>query len=195
MTSNPPSTRPFLILVDDDPAVLGAVERDMRNRYGQDYAVLCSDSGPAAVQLVKDLKRRGSEVALFLVDQRMPTMTGLEFLTEAREIYPAARRVLLTAFSDTSVAIQGINEIGLHHYLVKPWHPPEEKLYPTIDEQLNDWNATRPPAGEEVVRVLGHRWSSLGTQIKEFLAGNGVPYRYLDLDRDEEARELLAALD
>lgn len=195
MTSNPPSTRPFLILVDDDPAVLGAVERDMRSRYGEDYAVLCSDSGPAAVQLVKDLKRRGSEVALFLVDQRMPLMTGLEFLTEVREIYPAARRVLLTAFSDTSVAIQGINQIGLHHYLVKPWHPPEEKLYPTIDEQLNDWNMARPPVGEEVVRVLGHRWSSLGTQIKEFLAGNGVPYRYLDLDRDEEARELIAALD
>src|SRR5690606_32403228 len=103
MTSNPSSTRPFLVLVDDDPAVLGAIERDMRSRYGKDYSVLCTDSGSAALQLVKDLKRRGSEVALFLVDQRMPAMTGLEFLTEARDIYPVARRVLLTAFSDTSV--------------------------------------------------------------------------------------------
>lgn len=189
------SIRPYLLLVDDDPAVLAAVERDMRSRYGKDFAVLSSGSGGAALQLVKDLKRRGSDIALFLVDQRMPDMTGLEFLGEVRDIYPSARRVLLTAFSDTSVAIQGINDIGLHHYLVKPWHPPEEKLYPTIDEQLNDWAAARPPSSEEVVRVLGHRWSELGTQIKEFLAGNGVPYRYLDLDRDEEARQLLAALD
>src|SRR5690606_41499037 len=138
-------------------------ERDMGGRYGKGVPVLCTDSGSAALQLVKDLKRRGSEVALFLVDQRMPAMTGLEFLTEARDIYPVARRVLLTAFSDTSVAIEGINQIGVHHYLVKPWHPPEEKLYPTIDEQLNDWNVARPPTGNEVVRVLGHLWYSLAT--------------------------------
>lgn len=195
MTSQTPSSHPYLILVDDDPSVLGAVERDIRARYGKDYEVLTSGSGEAALELVKGLKRRGSEVALFLVDQRMPGMSGIELLGETRDIYPLARKVLLTAFSDTSVAIQGINEVGLHHYLVKPWHPPEEKLYPTIDEQLNDWVASRPPGGEDVVRVLGHRWSELGTQIKEFLAGNGVPYRYLDLDRDAEARELLAALD
>lgn len=184
-----------MVLVDDDPNVLGAVVRDVRARYGEDYEIVSASSGNQALELVKELKRRGSEVALILADQRMPGMSGIELFGHTNEIYPRARRVLLTAFSDTSVAIQGINEVGLHHYFVKPWHPPEERLYPTIDELLDDWVATRPPSGDDVVRVIGHRWSALSAQLKDFLAGNRIPYRFLDLDREEEARELLATLD
>lgn len=188
-------TRPYLVLVDDDPSVLAATERDMRSRYAKDYEVVSAGSGEEGLELAQELRRRGAEVALFLVDQRMPGMSGLEMLGQVRDLYPSARRVLLTAYSDTSVAIQGINEIGLHHYLVKPWHPPEEKLYPPIDEVLADWRQSRPPPPEDVVRVLGHRWSAMATQIKEFLALNRVPYRMLDLDRDNEAHEVLAACD
>ena len=196
MTSSPsPPSRPFFLLVDDDPNVLSAVQRDIRARYGSRFDVVALSSGRDALEATRELKRRGGEVAVFLVDQRMPNMTGLEFLEQAMEVYPQARRVLLTAFSDTSVAIQGINQIGLHHYFVKPWDPPEEKLYPTLDEVLDDWQAIRPPPADETVRVLGHRWSAHATQMKEFLGGNRIPYRMLDLDRDSEARELLAALD
>lgn len=195
MTTPPPQNRPFMVLVDDDPTVLRAVVRDVRARYGENYEIVSAPSGDQALELIRELKRRGAEVALILADQRMPGVTGIELFRHTNDLYPRARRVLLTAFSDTSVAIQGINDVGLHHYFVKPWHPPEERLYPTIDELLEDWVASRPPAGEEVVRVIGHRWSALGSQIKEFLAGNRVPYRMLDLDRDREAVELLAALD
>ncbi|HLU52183.1 MAG TPA: FAD-dependent oxidoreductase [Acidimicrobiia bacterium] len=194
MTSSPSSSRPFFVLVDDDPNVLAAIQRDIRSRYGGRYDVIAYPSGGEALEATRELKRRDGEVAVFLVDQRMPEMTGLEFLARAIEVYPRARRVLLTAFSDTSVAIRGINEVGLHHYFVKPWDPPEEKLYPTLDELLDDWEAGRPPPLGETVRVIGHRWSALATQIKEFLGGNRIPYRMLDLDRDSEARELLAAL-
>ena len=195
MTSSSPASHPFFILVDDDPNVLAAIQRDIRRQYGDRYDIIAFPSGPEALEATREIKRRGGDVAMFLVDQRMPEMTGLEFLGETIDIYPQARRVLLTAFSDTSVAIQGINEIGLHHYFVKPWDPPEEKLYPTLDELLDDWQASRPPPLDETVRILGHRWSALATQIKEFLGGNRVPYRMLDLDRDSEAKELLAALD
>jgi thioredoxin reductase (NADPH) len=184
-----------MVLVDDDPNVLRAVVRDVRARYGENYEIVSAPSGDQALDLIKELKRRGAEVALILADQRMPGMTGIELFHHTNDLYPGARRVLLTAFSDTSVAIQGINDVGLHHYFVKPWHPPEERLYPTIDELLEDWVASRPPAGDEVVRVIGHRWSALGAQIKDFLAGNRIPYRFLDLDRDQEARELLSALE
>ncbi|HEX2155152.1 MAG TPA: FAD-dependent oxidoreductase [Acidimicrobiia bacterium] len=195
-TTTPPRTsRPFMVLADDDPSVLSAIERDMRNRYAESYDIVSAPTGESALDLARELKRRGAEVALFLVDQRMPGMNGLELLQESQKLFPDSRRVLLTAFSETSVAIQAINEVGLHHYLVKPWHPPEEELYPTLDDLLADWQANRPPPTDHLVRVLGHRWSPVGSQIKEFLAGNRVPYRFLDLDRDSEAEELLAALD
>ena len=184
-----------MVLVDDDPPVLAAIERDMRSRFGGEFLIVGASSGRQAVDLVRDLKRRDTEVALFLVDQRMPDMTGLQFLEEVEELYPRARKVLLTAYSDTSVAIQGINRTGLDHYLIKPWHPPEEKLYPVLDDLLDDWRAGRSPSSAETLRVIGHRWSAVSSEIKEFLAGNRVPYRFLDLDRDVEADELMRALD
>lgn len=184
-----------MVLVDDDPPVLAAIERDMRSRFGGDFLIVGASSGRQAVDLVRDLKRRDTEVALFLVDQRMPDMTGLEFLEEVEGLFPEARKVLLTAYSDTSVAIQGINRTGLDQYLIKPWHPPEEKLYPVLDDLLDDWWAGRVPSSAETLRVIGHRWSAVGSEIKEFLAGNRVPYRFLDLDRDMEAEELMRALD
>lgn len=195
MGTSPTQSRPFLVLVDDDPTVLSAAQRDMRARYAEKYDVVTAGSGEAGLELARELKRRGSEVAVFMVDQRMPGMNGIEMLRQTSPIYPYARRVLLTAFSDTSVAIQGINQVGLHHYFVKPWHPPEERLYPILDELLDDWRAESPPQSHEVARVLSHRWSARGAEVKEFLAGNRVPYRMLDLDRDSEARELLAAFD
>lgn len=187
-------SRPVMLVVDDDPPVLAAIERDMRARYGGEYLVMAAPGGEAALSLARDIKRRGGEIALLLVDQRMPGMSGLELLEAVRPMYPEARKVLLTAYSDTSVAIQAINEIGLHYYLVKPWHPPEESLYPVIDDVMSTWWATRRPVGE-IVQVLGHRWSAVGSRLKDFLASNRVPYRFLDLDRDTEAIELLAALD
>ncbi len=183
-----------MVLVDDDPAVLASIERDMKSRFSGDYLVVAASSGREGIEVVRKLKLRDQDVALLLVDQRMPDMTGIEFLEGAKALFPEARRVLLTAYSDTSVAIQGINHVGLHHYLVKPWHPPEENLYPVLEDLLDDWWAGRFPTSG-VVRVIGHRWSALGSEIKEFLAGNRVPYRFLDLDRDVEARELLAVLD
>ncbi|MFP3914497.1 MAG: FAD-dependent oxidoreductase [Actinomycetota bacterium] len=195
MAASSTQSRPFMVLVDDDPSVLSAVTRDVRARYGESYDVVSVPSGQDALDTLRELKRRGADVALILADQRMPGMTGIELFAQAADVYPRARRVLLTAFSDTSVAIQGINDVGLHHYFVKPWHPPEDRLYPILDELLDDWVASRPPTGEEVVRVLGHRWSELGVQLKDFLAGNRIPYRFLDLDREQEALELLSALD
>jgi len=195
MAAEPTRDLPYLVIVDDDPTVLAAARRDVRARYGKDYEVVAARSGDEGADLVRELKRRGAEVALLMVDQRMPGKTGIELLREANPIYPAARKVLLTAFSDTAVAIQAINEVGLHHYFVKPWHPPEDRLYPVLDELLEDWRAEQSPPSRDVVRVLSHRWSAAGAEVKEFLAGNRVPYRMLDLDRDSEAKSLLAAFD
>ncbi|HEX2221926.1 MAG TPA: FAD-dependent oxidoreductase [Candidatus Limnocylindria bacterium] len=185
--------RPAIIAVDDDAPVLRAVERDLRARYGAEYVIVAADSGPEAVDVTRELTVRGTPVALFVVDQRMPVMTGIEFLAEVLDIQPDAKRVLLTAYADTEAAIRAINEIDLDHYLLKPWDPPEERLYPVLDDLLADWNATfRPPF--EGVRLLSGRWSPRGHAIRDFLTRNQVPYQWLDPETDDEGRRLAASL-
>ncbi|PYU06078.1 MAG: fused response regulator/thioredoxin-disulfide reductase [Acidobacteria bacterium] len=185
--------KPVLLTVDDDPEVLRAVGRDLRKRYADRYRVVRADSGITALQSVQTLKRRNEAVALLLADQRMPEMNGVEFLNKALAIYPEARRVLLTAYADTDAAIQAINEARIHHYLLKPWDPPEEHLYPVLDDLLEDWHAGYRPVFEGV-RVLGHRWSPRSYALRDFLGRNQVPYRWLDAetaDRDKEVHEAL----
>ncbi|MDX2138009.1 MAG: FAD-dependent oxidoreductase [Chloroflexota bacterium] len=182
--------KPVILSVDDDPAVLNSINRDLRRRYGEQYRIMRADSGAAALDALQQLKQRNHPVALFLVDQRMPQMNGVEFLAEAIRLYPDARRTLLTAYADTDAAIQAINSAAVHHYLLKPWDPPEERLYPVLDDLLEDWQGGyRPPFVG--IRIIGHRWSRESHQIKDFLARNHVPYQYLDLDYDPEACRLL----
>ncbi len=182
--------KPVIVAVDDESAVLGAVERDLRRKYGKDYRVVRSDSGSAALDALRQLKVRDDPVALFLVDQRMPQMSGVEFLTEAITIFPDAKRALLTAYADTEAAIRAINEVRLDHYLMKPWDPPEDNLYPVLDDLLNDWAASYQPPFEGM-RVIGHRWSPQTHGVKDFLARNQVPYHWLDVEMGEEPRRLL----
>jgi thioredoxin reductase (NADPH) len=188
--------KPVLLTVDDDPDVLRAVERDLRRKYAENYRVLRAESGPAALDLLKKLQQRNEAVALLLADHRMPQMNGLEFLAEAMQIYPDSCRVLLTAYADTDAAIKAINDIKLHHYLLKPWDPPEENLYPVVDELLDDWLAQYKPPYEGL-RVLGSRWSPKSYDLREFLARNRIPYQWLDVeagDRDGDVKRLLATL-
>jgi thioredoxin reductase (NADPH) len=183
---------PVIVAIDDDQQVLRAVERDLRGRYGSTYRIVAADSGATALDVVRRLKLRGSAVALFLSDQRMPEMTGVEFLTAAREIFPDAKRVLLTAYADTEVAITAINTVQLDHYILKPWDPPEDKLFPILDDVLSDWQATfRPPY--EGIRVISHRWSPRAHEIKDYLARNQIPYRWLDAETDPEAAQFAAS--
>jgi thioredoxin reductase (NADPH) len=185
--------KPIIMTVDDEPQVLNAVERDLRQRYGTDYRVLKAGSGAEALEAVRQLKQRDAPVALFLVDQRMPNMSGIEFLAEARRIYPDAKKALLTAYADTEAAIASINSIGLDHYLMKPWDPPEEHLYPVLDDLLEDWTAN-VSVPFEGIRVVGTLWSASSHAAKDFLARNRIPYRWLDLERDAEARTLLGTV-
>lgn len=186
--------KPVILAVDDDPQVLRAVERDLRRRYAREYRVLRADSGESALDTLGKLKLRGDPVALFLVDQRMPRMTGVEFLEEAIGRFPDAKRALLTAYSDTEAAIRAINEVGLDYYLQKPWDPPDQNLYPSLDELLADWRADyRPPF--EGIRVVGDRWSPESHRTRDFLARNRVPYRWMDVEGSEEAREVVASAD
>jgi thioredoxin reductase (NADPH) len=178
--------------VDDDSVVLNAVERDLRKKYGKDYRIIGADSGSQALDALQALLLRGEALALFVADQRMPGMTGVEFLTQAVKTYPSARRVLLTAYADTEAAIRAINEIRLDYYLLKPWDPPEERLYPILDDLLADWRSAYRPVFEGV-RVVGHRWSPLSHEVRNFLARNQAPYQWLDIESDPEARQLLAA--
>lgn len=188
--------KPAIIAVDDDPQVLQAVTRDLRHEYGDRYRIVRSNSGESALKTVQQLKLRNEPVALFLADQRMPQMSGVEFLERAKEIYADAKLALLTAYADTEAAIRAINLVNIHYYLMKPWDPPAEKLYPAIADLLDDWQANYRPTFEGV-RVVGYRWSPASHQLKDFLARNHVPYRWLDLERDPEARQLydLAAID
>ncbi len=185
------ASKPVILCVDDDPSVLSAISRDLRRQYGQGYRLVRADSGDAALEALRELKQRNEPVALLLADQRMPGKNGVEFLTEAVQLYPDARRVLLTAYADTDAAIQAINQVGLNYYLLKPWDPPEEALYPVLDDQLEDWQAGyRPPF--EGIRLVGHRWSPGSHQLKDFLARNQIPYQYLDVEQEEKnAVELL----
>jgi thioredoxin reductase (NADPH) len=182
---------PAIVTVDDDPAVSRAVARDVRRRYGDSYRVVRADSGADALEALREIKLRGEQVAVLLADYRMPHMNGIQFLEQALDLFPAARRVLLTAYADTEAAIDAINLVDVDHYLLKPWHPPEEKLYPILDGLLQMWVATPDAAGAEI-RVIGHRWSAPSFQVRDFLARNLVPYRWL-LAEDPEARRLLSA--
>jgi thioredoxin reductase (NADPH) len=191
--SAPTPAKPVLLSVDDDPEVLRAVERDLRRRYGQEYRVLRADSGGAALELLERLRVRGDPVALLLSDQRMPEMTGVEFLEKARGLAPDARRVLLTAYADTDAAIRAINQVRIHYYLMKPWDPPEQHLYPYLDDLLEDWRSVWRPSTDGI-RVIGHRYSPKGHAVRDFLGRNLVPFRWLDVDGAGEATELLDAM-
>jgi thioredoxin reductase (NADPH) len=188
-----PAARALILAVDDDPAVGRAIERDLRHRYGSRYRVLLADSGEAGLGMVEQIVRRGEPVALLVADQRMPGMSGVEFLGRALRMAPDAKRVLLTAYADTEAAILAINELRLDHYLMKPWSPPEARLYPVLDDLLEAWDAdSAARLAEPGLRLVGHRFSAEAHDTRDFLARNGVPYRWLDI-ADPEARALLAA--
>ncbi|MDO8360704.1 MAG: FAD-dependent oxidoreductase, partial [Devosia sp.] len=183
--------KPVILAVDDEPSVLAAVARDLRRQYGADYGVMRAASGAEALQLLRDLKLKNDAVALLLVDQRMPEMSGVELLHEAIKLFPLAKRALLTAYADTDAAIKAINDVKLDHYLMKPWDPPEELLYPVLDDLLDDWRADFHPVFEGV-RVIDQRWSASGHSVRDFMARNLIPYRWLDIETDPEAAELRA---
>jgi thioredoxin reductase (NADPH) len=182
--------RPVILTVDDDPHVSEAVARDLRSRYGGEHRVVRATSGPEALEVARRLVLRDTPLALVLADQRMPGMTGIELLGQVRGVVAEAKLLLLTAYADTEVAIAAINEIGLDHYLLKPWDPPEERLYPVLDDLLSDWHAEHPDHSADV-RVVGHRWSERGHEVKSFLANNHVPYTSFDVERDPEGARLL----
>ena len=182
--------KPVILTVDDDPQVLRSVERDLRVKYGNEFRVLRADSGLTALEILKQLKLRNEPPAFFLVDQRMPNMTGVEFLEQAMVIFPDAKRVLLTAYADTDAAIRSINKAKIDFYLMKPWDPPEQNLFPVVDDLLDDWMASfRPPF--EGIRLIGLFWSPKSHETKDFLARNGVPYQWLDVESDQEARRIV----
>jgi thioredoxin reductase (NADPH) len=185
-------TKPALIVVDDDPQVLAAVRRDLRSRYRESYTVISASSGEEALSTVRELKSRGDELAMVISDQRMPGLQGTDVLARSRETYPTARRVLLTAYSDIDAAIKAINVAHLDHYLSKPWDPPEECLFPVVDDLLEDWQAQYLPETKGL-RVVGHQWSPRSHVIKNYLAGNLIPYRWLDVARNPETKGLLDA--
>src|SRR5678809_259989 len=182
--------KPVIWTVDDDPDVLRAVERDLRRQYGDRYKVISADSGASALEAVKQLKLRNEAVALFLVDQRMPRMSGVEFLEQAIAFYPEAKRALLTAYADTDAAIRAINSVHIDHYLMKPWDPPEERLYGVIDDMLDDWQASYRPAFQGL-RVVGNQWAPHSTEVRDFLGRNFIPYQWLDVEKDEDAKQVL----
>jgi thioredoxin reductase (NADPH) len=184
--------KPILLTVDDDAAVSQAITRTLRRQYANRFRVLRAESGQAALETLRELKLSGDEAALLLADHRMPGMTGVELLEQSTELFPDAKRVLLTAYADTDVAIRAINMVGLDYYLLKPWDPPAEKLYPVLDDLIDDWFAHYEPPFEGV-RVIGHRWSARSHEVKDLLAGNHVPYLWLDVESDAEAQELMAA--
>jgi thioredoxin reductase (NADPH) len=186
------ASRPVLLSVDDDPAVSRAIARDLRRQYGEHFRVVRAESGDAALDALREFTMRGEVVALLLADHRMPGMTGVEFLEQAMDIVPSAKRVLLTAYADTDAAIRAINDVDLDHYLLKPWDPPEEKLYPALDELLKAWKSSSRPAFEGIT-LVGHQWSAETEQAKEFLTRNQVPYRHLDVRGDMAQRMIIAA--
>jgi thioredoxin reductase (NADPH) len=185
--------KPVLLSVDDDREVLRAIERDLRERYRRDYRVLTANSAREGLEVARELKRRNVPVALFLVDQRMPEMSGTELLGEVRKLHPEACKVLLTAYADTNAAIAAINEVALNHYLMKPWDPPEQRLYPVIDDLLAEW-AARVRLPYEGIRVVGSKWSANSFATREFLSLNQVPYQWIDIEEDGATRELVTAL-
>src|ERR1700737_40053 len=192
VTASDGTTRTAMVTVDDDPGVSRAVARDLRRRYGEHYRIVRAESAASALEALRQMKLRGDLVAVILADYRMPEMNGIEFLERAMDIYPGARRVLLTAYADTGAAIDAINVVDLDHYLLKPWDPPEEKLYPVVDALLDAWMASdHRPVPE--TKVVGPRWSARSSEVREFLARNQVPYRWYASDEPEGQRLLEAA--
>ena len=185
------TSRPILLTVDDDPSVSRAVARDLRRRYGADYRIMRADSGEEALAAIREVVLRGEQVAAILADYRMPRMNGVDFLESAMDLVPRARRALLTAYADTNAAIAAINVVDVDHYLLKPWEPPEEKLYPVVDELVGIWQREGRPAVHKI-KILGHPWSSASYEVREFLARNLVPYRWYNVD-DPDGATLLAA--
>lgn len=184
--------KPAIVAVDDDPQVLAAVSRDLRARYGEDHRVVRAESGAEGLASLQELKSRGDEVVVLVVDQRMAEMTGTQFLIEAKAIFPEAKTLLLTAYADTEAAITAINDVNLDHYLMKPWDPPEDRFYPILDELIEEWT-TAHPAPYDGVRVIDTRWSPAAHIVKDFLARNRIPYRFSDLERDPDARAIADA--
>src|SRR2546429_4658588 len=192
MTEQAETSRTAILTVDDDPGVSRAVARDLRRRYGERYRIVRAESGADALEALRQMKLRGDLVAVILADYRMPGMNGIEFLERAMDIYPGARRVLLTAYADTRAAIDAINVVDLDHHLLKPWDPPEEKLYPVVDSLIDMWrNSDELPVTQ--TQVVGHRWSARSFEVRDFLARNAVPYRWLSSDEPEGQRLLTAA--
>src|SRR5271163_598151 len=183
--------KPVIMTIDDDPSVSRAVARDLRRQYGEEHRIVRAESGPDALETLKELKLRGETVAVLLADYRMPQMSGIEFLEQAMDLYPAARRVLLTAYADTHAAIDAINVVDLDHYLLKPWDPPEEKLYPVIDALLEAWRLV-PDRPIPHTKVVGHRWSARSWAVRDFLARNGLHYNWFMAD-DPVDKQLLKA--
>jgi len=190
----PEEPRPAIVVVDDEPAVLAAVARDLRRGFGEHYRILRAGSGPEALELLREVRARGDQVALLIADQRMPVMAGTEYLVEARTVFPDAKRALLTAYADTEAAIAAINEVALDYYLLKPWDPPEEELFPVVEDLLETWQAGAALESGGV-RVIGHRFSKESREVRDFLARNRVLARWIDVERDAEARELLEVFD
>lgn len=183
---------PIILAVDDDAQVIRAVRQDLRSRYKGEYKIVSTDSANEALEALQEFKNQGLEVALFVSDQRMPEMLGVEFLEKAKKLYPNARRVLLTAYSDTNAAIQAINEVQLDYYLMKPWDPPEEKMYPILDDLLDEWQSNYVP-DYDGIRVVGYQFSPNSHKIKDFLSGNLFPYKWMDIEQSEKAQELVAS--
>lgn len=183
---------PFIIMIDDDPQVLGAIRRDIRNRYHDDYKIAATESAIEALELLKELKVKNETVALIISDQRMDEMEGIEFLEKAGNIYPESKQVLLTAYSDIEAAILAINKVKLDHYLLKPWSPPEDKLFPVLDELLDEWQSNYKP-DHEGLRIIGFQWSPKSHALKEFLSRNLVPYLWIDAENDKSADEFLTS--
>ena len=185
--------KPVILAVDDDPIVAGAVARDLQAAYGEHYQIVRTVSGQAALEAAQQLRLQNRAIALFIADQRMPQMSGLEFLEQAVKLFPDARRVLLTAYADTDAAIRAINTVHLDQYLLKPWHPPEQNFYPALDDLLADWQASFRPTFQGI-RLLDHRWSPQGHQLRDFMARNHIPYHWVDVERQDEAEPLLSSL-
>ncbi|MGE5106068.1 MAG: FAD-dependent oxidoreductase [Sphingobacteriales bacterium] len=181
---------PYIIIIDDDTQVLRAIQRDIRNQYRDEYKVAATESAIEALEVIKELKLKNEVVALFISDQRMPEMEGIEFLEKANEIFPSAKKILLTAYSDIEAAIKAINDVKLDYYLLKPWHPPEEKLFPVVNDLLDEWQAFYKP-DHEATRIIGFQWSPKSHKLKEFLSGNLVPYIWMDIEKDAEAEKYL----
>ena len=183
---------PFIVIVDDDAQVLRAIGRDIRNKYREEYRIVATESAREALELIKELKLKNETVALFISDQRMPEMEGVEFLEKTREVYPDSKLVLLTAYSDIEAAIKAINTVKLDYYLLKPWDPPDEKLYPVVTDLLDDWQAIYTP-DHEGIKIIGFQWSPKSHRLKEFLSGNLVPFLWMDVEEHKDAEQYLVS--